>query len=558
MCEDIRNLTIAATHAIRWGVVSVSIEPFSCLLGALASWREILFAWIRFGGALRFAAILGLVWRVSAETIPPPPLLLVPRADTPAEVAASVSHKWVRSRPVAIDPAVLDGIQTGGVQRLEFQTFDGESHVLVLASRVSAFAGGGTWSGDIEGIFGSSAHLVVSEGMLSLGVNIPKRRPYTLRSTGPGNYRLCEVNLAAGTPSAGTSPGVLEPIPRGKLAATPEHRGAGLADSPILYGTTYVDVMILYTPASRNAAGGATAIRNEAMKALNLANDAHSRSSTGIQLRLVALSEYAYTEKSSISSDLDAVNADSSVAALANAYGADLVAVFVERTGGSNGIGYRPTKVAEVPGSYCVLKWDHAYSGLTFAHETGHNFGCGHDVGHGDGIFPYSHGYAMPPSFPIYRTIMADDDTGFVTRVPHFSNPRIKYVDSLGVSYTTGDGATADNVRTIFENRVLARNHRSPKNAFYTYPVYITFPIEFPPFGDASPYSPASHLSILFNRPSGKDIVPGLIYLTGFDETVPATIYMDSKSPYAEKIRITRACRLEKGSGSGKVRIGPN
>jgi hypothetical protein len=329
-----------------------------------------------------------------------------------------------------------------------------------------------------------------------------------------------------------------------------------------------VDVVILYTPAARVAAGGKAQIEAEALKAVNVANDVHDNSKTLAHLRLVALREIAYTERATIEEDIDGTTNITQafgieLSRIKEAYGADLVSVFVQRTEGANGIAWTPEEVNEIgTGIFSIVKWDHAYSGLTFAHETGHNFGAGHYDAKTP-IFPYAKAYLFGG---FYRTVMASDPTGgFRTRVKHYSNPDVDYEDAFGVDYATGDRATADNARTIRQTKQGTRDTGKP-TSFYArfFPQAsnpITGPIPLPP-GEGSEFSPSSHLEYLFGAnqpgPFGTTIaIPSVINLVGFPADESPVIQLDPAQRFNEKLTISRPCLLVKRGTAGSVVIGP-
>jgi hypothetical protein len=87
---------------------------------------------------------------------------------------------------------------------------------------------------------------------------------------------------------------------------------------------------------------------------------------------------------------------------------------------------------------------------LTFAHEIGHNLGCGHEIDNQfpGGAFPYSHGFrksSAETEHP-FRTIMAypSPDDPFQLRIPFFSNPDLEFEEQ-----PIGEEGVADNSRTI-------------------------------------------------------------------------------------------------------------
>ncbi|KAG5192283.1 hypothetical protein JKP88DRAFT_250960 [Tribonema minus] len=127
------------------------------------------------------------------------------------------------------------------------------------------------------------------------------------------------------------------------------------------------------------------------------------------------------------------------VAAARNTYGADLIQQY---------------------GNSAVLNDCFTPTGLTHAHEIGHNMGCHHDMGtDGSGaasgsLWPYSFGYRYC-STPSYRTVMAYGcTTGYAARAPYYSSPNVYYL-----GYPTGTTAE-DNVRTLNDSKLTVSNFR--------------------------------------------------------------------------------------------------
>lgn len=95
-------------------------------------------------------------------------------------------------------------------------------------------------------------------------------------------------------------------------------------------------------------------------------------------------------------------------------------------------------------------------SGMTFAHELGHNFGLVHDVNHQTGTTPrynYGKGYLFAAGGAIlgYHTIMAYsqvvDSVGYTNSCDCFSNPNLNYAGlATGVSNTFDEAQALRNV----------------------------------------------------------------------------------------------------------------
>ncbi len=241
---------------------------------------------------------------------------------------------------------------------------------------------------------------------------------------------------------------------------------APVADgSPLASGCddgSFVDVMVLWTPRSRQNAGGVDAMIARAEAGVAATNGAYQNSGVETQARLVHAAEVEFDENGhSYQEILEALTATDGVMDQVHAwrdqYGADLVMLLVDHS------------------AFCGMAWlapDHAEFGfsvatwycdpLVMAHEWGHNFGACHAPGDGGGcesggVFPYSVGHRFTGmSGGLWRTVMAYAPG---IRIPHFSNPEVSF-DGVPTG-VEGEGADGrDNARTHNETLLSVSNFR--------------------------------------------------------------------------------------------------
>ena len=205
-----------------------------------------------------------------------------------------------------------------------------------------------------------------------------------------------------------------------------------------------IDVMVVYTTATKNALGGDAQAQVLAQQAIDSANTAYLNSKIRQRVRMVHTQEFVYTESGNSSTDLSNLRNNAGIQALRDTHKADLVAEISEVTGVC-GIGYLMTaQGGVVNNAFTVTARGCAVGNLSFAHELGHNMGSHHNPENGGtAIFPYGYGHYVNGS---YRTVMsyADPCPSGCTRRPYFSNPSV-----LFNNLPTGLANTRDNARMI-------------------------------------------------------------------------------------------------------------
>ena len=221
-----------------------------------------------------------------------------------------------------------------------------------------------------------------------------------------------------------------------------------------------VDVAVVYTPAAREASGGAAEIEALIDLMVAEANQAYAASGMRHRVALTGRTEVQYVETGSSSLDLYRLSEPSDghmdeAHALRDRAGADLVHLIVDADETD------VTGRAYLDGAFGLTGHDTGVVGI-FAHELGHNFGAEHDrhqVHHYErGTRPHpAYGYVNPPGLRFrsprssrwktimsYRTQCYEDGYTVCWGLNRFSNPRQQYGgDRLGVPFSAGgSGAT--------------------------------------------------------------------------------------------------------------------
>jgi hypothetical protein len=140
---------------------------------------------------------------------------------------------------------------------------------------------------------------------------------------------------------------------------------------------TAIDVMVVWTPAARAAAGGTTAMQNLVNLAVVETNQSYVNSQMNQRIRLARSQEVSYTESGDFLTDLVRLAGTSdgyidSVHTLRNTYYADLVSLFIEGTQYC-GIGYLMETVSHSfeSSAFTVVGRSCATGSYSFAHEWG-------------------------------------------------------------------------------------------------------------------------------------------------------------------------------------------
>ena len=252
-----------------------------------------------------------------------------------------------------------------------------------------------------------------------------------------------------------------------------------------------IDLLVAYTPKAREAAGNMDTF---IQFAIDNAHRSYRNSNIDFRLRLVHTHEVNYSQDADMTVDLERLTGlrgipwyggvidpeghMDEVHALRDRYGADLVALIVEKeTNNWCGFGWMPD-FGRYPNA------DHSDTGFsvmgqncelvnfyTFAHELGHNQGAHHDPDNtcdsppctlpSPPTFQYRHGRCNVAES--WNTIMAygANRQGSCSReIPYFSSPNLRYQGT-----PTGDAAVRDNRRVLLETTRRVANYRQSVNA---------------------------------------------------------------------------------------------
>ena len=204
---------------------------------------------------------------------------------------------------------------------------------------------------------------------------------------------------------------------------------------------TLLDVLILYTPSVKSAAGSKEQVAKKILDELDQTNEVFRNSEVGVRIRPVHMGVVAFVESSDVGDDVEkfllAAQKDSDTDGFRTVrtsiadYQPDVVVVVgrYHLLRNHAGAAYRPNWDFSLDlTGFMGLDWDSIDTDVyyPFAHEIGHVLGCSHgDEPSEESLFPYSRGHEAPGAF--HTVMSAKTDILLVPAIPHFSNPRVKY-----------------------------------------------------------------------------------------------------------------------------------
>ncbi len=362
--------------------------------------------------------------------------------------AEGAQGNFVRLNPAAISR--LSALAAATDLHLTLNIPGTEDYEIKVEHRELLETGRVVCRGRLEGYPGSYATLAVSGDAAAGSVFMPGRGMLQIQYAGDGWQRIMEVDgvkiahcgVESGTPSFAPE-------------FFPQHVSFQAAGSPGSPTNAIIDLLVVYTPAARDGAGGTDGMNALIDAAVAEANLAFENSQVNAQLRLAHRAEVNYTETGDISEDLDRLEDDDEngplggVRRLRGLYRADLVCLITETTGGPYGLANQMHEVELEFGekAFSVVQRQFAISYQALAHEIGHNMGCQHDrlTSPTGGAFEFSHAHRFEVDGVLYHTVMAYQPG---LPIPYFSNPEVLF---LGVPTGLPESSTnsANNAKTL-------------------------------------------------------------------------------------------------------------
>jgi hypothetical protein len=386
------------------------------------------------------AAALSLATPSGMVAQGPPALIGGPPSNPAASARAQRAHQ---ARKAKLHLEALDS------PSLRLNLFENADRIAVRTSFERVAADRAIWHGRTED--GGTVAFAVVSGAVS-GAVFLDGRTFEITPESDGDHAIVELNPAAFP---------VEDAPMDGMDVQGDGSEAVSTSAVAPDGSTQMDVMVLWTPAARQAVGGTTAaIESVVLAAVSNANLAYANSGVNARLNLVHSGEIPFNE-GGIQGDLSALASSGdgtldAVHSLRQQHGADIVTLLGSSytSSGSCGIGYimQSASVAFAPYAFNIVDQTCAVGNLTFAHEVGHNQGLQHDPGNAAASpsYPYAYGFQDPGN--AFRTVMS---YGGAPRVAHFSSPGV-----LLNGRTTGT-TVQDNARALRNNAAVVAGFKS-------------------------------------------------------------------------------------------------
>lgn len=376
-----------------------------------------------------------------------------------------------RARLVHWNKGTLYAAQTAGA-RMRIELFQDLTPVdFVVEKSYITNHGSQVWTGADASRPGSSIILVRRGDVLVGDVRAPGLSVFSISSMGDDLPQYSRVEERKPLPSnwCGT-------------VSDPQTRGCSWFGIGVLHINESVDLMVLYTPEAKAAAGGVTSIESHIELNIAWMNQAFDNSDIDGAVRLVRMAEVQYTEPHDLHETLCALVGNEipvrndvihDTECLLDHHGADAMALLLAEDDGEY-LGLA-TGMGEDLGGPSDGNQDAVYTTLVydipdvFAHEVGHILGAGHEDEYG--FWTDSRAYSFEIGNIEYRSIMmAGYYEGSSTRIgiPYFSNPDVTFLgqptgtdsfeNARALNWTCGIAANYENRQPEWYYEFAAQN----------------------------------------------------------------------------------------------------
>ena len=342
-------------------------------------------------------------------------------------------------REVDVNPEVLKRNQ------IAISLFEGKSIIAKCKYRAPENDQTQCWIGEVDGYPGSTVAVTQHEGTIAGNISFGDEL-FQINQIPNGNYIIFKVDnnsLPSGCSPIPVDEYMLQDAEADDFEASSEanvndnaNNSSNLTpprvEAAASKGQTQIDIMLLYTTASR-LRFGRPSLEAQIINAVESANQAYRNSLIPMRLKLVHMAEVNYRESNMNKSLDDLQNKKDGrmdeIHSWRDKYGADLVSL-VSEDNRYCGLAFTMTEPNQsfAPFAFSVISSD-CLSTHTLAHELGHNQGNTHDRNNtkGSGAYPYSFGHRRCTNDnTAFRTIMSYPCSR-AEYINYFSNPKISY-----------------------------------------------------------------------------------------------------------------------------------
>ncbi len=370
-----------------------------------------------------------------------------------------------RARAITLDRGLFTAPAAG--RRIKLDLF-ADASLSVTFYQVEPQGKGTAWYGKVDNASYGRATFVSTGDSLIGSVTRGDGKIYQIRTDDNGAQWALEIDQSL-FPNE-TDPKEMPFVPAPSEQIQPQ------GDAPVASDDgSIIDVLVLYTPAARQAEGGTTQMQSYVQLGVAETNQGYVNSGIIQRIRLVEAREVSYTEGSSISVDLARLQNPTDgflddVGTIRNADAADLVSLWVATSENTCGIGYELTDPTASASSFAafgfsVMEYSCAVGNYTFGHEMGHNMGAHHARSDVDtngnpprGAYPYAFGYKQLTGNR-FRTVMAYDTGCTCPRIDYYSNPDVMY-NGVATGADPSSADAADNAMVLNNTRTIVANFR--------------------------------------------------------------------------------------------------
>ena len=342
------------------------------------------------------------------------------KADLSANQAALLEK--IRSDQTAEDVRLITvktGLLTSAPVGIKLNVRSGKQFE-PLMTEVRTSVGGFTWVGEAKAP-SDDAVLVVRDGNVT-GTIRTGNELYSIKPIGGGLHVIIRRAQNRFPPEHPPAFEEKQKDPVEKFQPSP---AADVIDS-----VKTLRILVAYTPKVATAFSDVNAFIDLAISETNLG---YTNSKVNLRAELAYVHQVDYKESGSHDTDLDNFRTANDammdeVHQLRNAHRADVCVLIID-----DGSFCGTSKVmATQESAFAVVHYSCATGYYSFAHEIGHLQGARHNTEADSATTPFSYGHGYYNEPGKWRTIMSYDcPQGGCIRIPYWSNPNIKYRDSV-------------------------------------------------------------------------------------------------------------------------------